>query len=134
MAETANYGLYVTDKDTDRFIDWRKRINGETDSNMVKIDEALQGKADSSVEFSGTLLADAWVGGVAPYTQVLEVDGLSRTQNGMISLAQDATEEQVAEAQDAMLCLDDQTDGSLTVIARGRKPEMDLPVSVLLLD
>ena len=34
MAETENYGLYVTDEDTDRFIDWRKRLSGETDSNI----------------------------------------------------------------------------------------------------
>lgn len=46
MAETENYGLYVTDEDTDRFIDWRKRLSGETDSNMVKIDQALHEKAN----------------------------------------------------------------------------------------
>lgn len=134
MAETANYGLYVTDEDTDRFIDWRKRINGETNSNMVKIDEALHGKADSSVEINGVLKADAWGGGTAPYTQVLAVDGLGREQNGMIFLAKAATKEQVIEAQDAELFLDGQEEGILTVCAREKKPGMDLPVTVLLLD
>lgn len=41
MSETTNYKLYVSDDDSERFIDWRKKLNGENDSNMHKIDEAL---------------------------------------------------------------------------------------------
>lgn len=134
MAETENYGLYVTDEDTDRFIDWRKRLSGETDSNMVKIDQALHEKANNSEEVYGVLRGSAWVGGTAPYTQVLAVDGLRRTQNGIISISKEASKEQVSVAQDAELVLDAQEDGSLTVTARGEKPEIDLPVSILLLD
>ena len=56
------------------------------------------------------------------------------TQNGIISISKEATKEQVSVAQDAELVLDAQEDGSLTVTARGKKPEIDLPVSILLLD
>ena len=38
MSETTNYGLYISDDNTERFIDWRGKINGEADSNMTKID------------------------------------------------------------------------------------------------
>ena len=64
----------------------------------------------------------------------IAVDGLRRTQNGIISISKEATKEQVSVAQDAELVLDAQEDGSLTVTARGKKPEIDLPVSILLLD
>ena len=46
MAETTNYKLYVVDEGTEKFIDWRKKIAGETNSNFTKIDEALSKKQD----------------------------------------------------------------------------------------
>ncbi len=48
MSETINYKLYITDSDSVKFSVWRKKMNGETDSNMVKIDTALGQKADKS--------------------------------------------------------------------------------------
>lgn len=48
MSETKNYGLYLESDGNTRFQDWRERMNGETDSNMVKIDAALGEKADKT--------------------------------------------------------------------------------------
>lgn len=47
--ETEHYGLSTTPVETDKmFLEWRQEIDGETDSNMTKIDEILFSKADSS--------------------------------------------------------------------------------------
>lgn len=48
--ETEHYGLSLTPVETDKmFLDWRQEIDGETDSNMTKIDSALFNKANRSV-------------------------------------------------------------------------------------
>ena len=91
---TTNYNLYLEDDSTTRFLDWRKKMNRTDNSNMVKIDTALGEKANSSVAVNTTLLASAWVGVEAPYTQELTVTGLTALQNGTISVAHSATAEQ----------------------------------------
>lgn len=133
MSETANYGLYLEDGDTARFADWRKKMNGEDDSNMVKIDTALGEKANSSVAVNTTLLASAWVGVDAPFTQEIAVAGLSATQNGSISVAHNATAEQREIAREAMLSVIGQEDGKLIIVADGEMPEFDIPVYIILL-
>lgn len=47
MAETANYGLYVSSDSQTKFPDWRKKVAGETNSNMVKIDSVLKEHEDA---------------------------------------------------------------------------------------
>ena len=47
MPTTTHYGLYLNDDDTEMFRSWRDKINGMTDSNMIKIDTALAGKQDT---------------------------------------------------------------------------------------
>lgn len=42
MAETLNYKLYITDDDQTKFKVWRENLAGETNSNMIKIDNALK--------------------------------------------------------------------------------------------
>lgn len=133
MSETANYGLYLEGGDTARFADWRKKMNGENDSNMVKIDTALGEKANSSVAVNTTLLASAWVGVDAPFTQEIAVAGLSATQNGSISVAHNATAEQREVAREAMLSVIGQEDGKLMIAADGEMPEFDIPVYIILL-
>lgn len=132
MSETTNYHLYLTDDSTTRFLDWREAMNGTGDSNMVKIDTALGQKADSSVAVDATLLASAWSGVDAPYTQVLTVSGLTASQNGTISVAHSATAEQREIAREAMLSVAGQGDGTLTIVADGEMPEFDIPVYIIL--
>lgn len=46
MAETTNYGLYITEAaDNPSFEDWRNALCGSNDSNMQKIDAALANAA-----------------------------------------------------------------------------------------
>lgn len=133
MSETANYGLHLTDDSSETFRDWRTKMNGTgPDSNMQKIDKALGGKADSSAAVSATLLASAWVGMDAPFTQELTVAGLTATQNGSISVAHSATAEQREIARGAMLAVIGQSAGKLIIAADGELPEKNIPVTVIL--
>ena len=108
-------------------------MNGSGQSNMVKIDTALGQKANNSVAVNATLLASAWTGVDAPYTQVLAISGLTASQNGTISVAHNATAEQREIAREAMLSVIGQADGTLTIAADGEMPERDIPVYIILL-
>ena len=130
---TANYGLYITDDSSERFLEWRTKMNGTENSNMVKIDAALGEKANSSVLVSATLLASAWTGIDSPFTQDITVTGLTATQNGTISVAHNATFEQREMAREAMLSVVGQEDGKLTFAADGEMPDIDIPVYIILL-
>lgn len=133
MKFTPIYGLYLEDDDTTRFIDWRERMNGVSGSNMTKIEDALNDKAQHSEDVHGVLLAAAWIGADAPYTQELAVVGLSSTQNGSISIEQDATAAQRKAARDAILSVTGQDDNKLIISADGEKPTVDIPVVTVLL-
>lgn len=87
MSETTHYQLYVTDDDSDTFMNWRNEMNATQDSNMTKIDDALYQKALKSTAVSATLLASGWAGVAAPFTQTIAVEGLGADQNGTISIA-----------------------------------------------
>jgi hypothetical protein len=64
MSETEKYGLYLEDDDATRFLDWRKKMNGSDDSNMVKIDAALNNLNSEKVSKSGdTMSGDLDMGG-----------------------------------------------------------------------
>lgn len=133
MNETTNYKLHLTDDSSERFQDWRMKMNGTENSNMVKIDKALGEKANSSIAISATLLASAWVGVTAPFTQELSVEGLTAAQNGVIDVAHDATATQREIAREAMLSVIGQSDGKLVIAADGEMPEFDIPVYIILL-
>lgn len=134
MSETtANYGLHLTNDSSERFSDWRERMNGTDDSNMVKIDTVLSQKADHSVMVSATLLASAWAGVDAPYTQELSVEGLLENTNGIINVAHNATITERDVAREAMLAVSGQENGKLTIAADGEMPEVDIPVYIILI-
>lgn len=133
MSETTNYGLYITSDSSEKFLEWRTKMNGTENSNMVKIDTALGEKANSSISVSTTLLANAWVGVDSPFTQNISVEGLGATQNGTISVAHSATAEQREMAREAMLSVVGQEAGQLTIAADGEMPDIDIPVYIILL-
>lgn len=132
MSVTEHYGLYITDDSSERFLDWRDKMNGTTNSNMIIIDEALGSKADSSVAVGATLLSSAWTGAYAPFTQELSVAGLTEGHNGVISVAHNATVIQREAAREAMLSVLAQEDGELTIVADGEMPEIDIPVAIII--
>ncbi len=73
------------------------------------------------------LAAAGWTGEAAPYTQTVAVAGLLADSFGEIGLTQGATDAQRAAARAALLSIQSQTDGAVTLIADGDKPTVDLP-------
>ena len=132
MSETKNYNLALTTDDQTKFKEWRETINGNSNSNMEKIDTALGEKANLSVAINATLLASDWSDD-SPYTQTVTVEGLKADSNGVISIAQNATSEQIEIVCDAGLYISNQADGTLTITAYGDKPNVDIPVIIILL-
>ena len=134
MNETTNYKLHLTNDSSESFKNWREKMNGTEDSNMVKIDAALAEKANHSVAINVTLLADAWTGANAPFTQVVTVEGMTASQNGIIDVSHDSTALQREIARDAILSVVGQEDGLLTIAADGEMPTDDIPMYIILLD
>jgi len=132
LSETTNYNLFLTDNDSMKFITWRNKINGQTDSNMIKIDTALGEKADRSIAVYTKLTVNEWVGENCPFTQKIAIEELKAVHNGTISLSHQATAEERTSAREAMLEVTGQEDGYLEVSSYGIKPETDIPVVVIL--
>ena len=132
MSATKNYDLALTDNDQTKFKEWRESINGNSNSNMEKIDTALGEKANLSVAINAVLSVSAWSED-SPYSQTISIDGLTADQNGIITIGQNITTEQIEDVVAADMRITDQADGSLTVTAYGDKPTRDIPVTIILL-
>lgn len=130
---TTNYDLYLEDGDTTRFLDWRKKMNGSDNSNMVKIDTALSEKADSSRAITATLLASQWDTDGLVSTQTITIEGLTAEQNGVIGAAQNLTGLQIETVREAGLYISNQGEGFLTIASDGETPSCDIPVLIILL-
>ena len=90
-------------------------------------------KASPAWSVTATLTAADWVGNTAPFTQVLAVEGLISTSNGIVDVAQSATPEQRESARNALLSLSGQATDQITMLADGEKPAVDIPVTILVL-
>lgn len=137
MAQTKNYGLYVLGASEDPTVEsWIDNICGEEESNMAIIDQTLAEKANKSRNISAVLTVAGWVGESAPYTQMLKIDGLTVDSNGSISLSHSATYEQREASRNAMLCLAQNAQGKnrLIITADGKKPSVDIPVVLTIID
>jgi hypothetical protein len=130
---TTNYNLYLEDDSTTRFLDWRQKMNGSDNSNMVKIDNALAEKAALSRAITATLLANQWNTDGAVSTQTIRIDGLTPEQNGVIGTAQNLTGLQIETVRAAGLYISSQGDGYLTIASDGETPSCDIPVLIILL-
>lgn len=76
--------------------------------------------------------ASGWVGKDSPYENTIPVPGATATNIVEVTLATRPTEEQVTACADAVLVDGGQDEGSITIMAMGRKPEIDLPVTVII--
>ena len=83
-----------------------------------------------SAYVSGVLVSGAWNNS----QQTITVTGLGADQNGVIGLSQDITGEQMKAANEAMMYVCGQGDGTLTIAVLGEVPACDIPVTVLLLE
>lgn len=78
--------------------------------------------------YSAILAVNKWVDN----QQVMRVEGLSATQNGVIGLSQDVSAVEIESAGNACMYVSDQEDGALTISLGGDKPTCDIPVTLIL--
>lgn len=81
---------------------------------------------------SVTLPAEGWQGSHAPFSCALALAGVTGTSVQILAPAAAITAQQLFELQEANIQDGGQTDGQLTLLAYGKKPESDLPLQVML--
>jgi hypothetical protein len=101
---------------------------GGTGANNATAARANLNAAAITQEITGTLTAAGWTGAVAPYTQTIAMEGVLAVSKGKLSLAQGVTEAQRKAARKAKIDVNAQADGTVTVVADGEKPAVDLLV------
>ena len=86
-----------------------------------------------SIIVKTTLKADSWIGESTPYTQTVNVVGVSSDENQDIDVSgiDNLTPEQYSAMTSAQLWATGKADGTVTITAFGeKKPEIDLPIVV----
>lgn len=81
---------------------------------------------------SATLSAAAWSGTAAPYTQYVTIPGLAVTTNAIVGLSWTSGAQYLAAAK-AKLRVTAQGTNAIGVTAEGKKPTVDLPLSVMMM-
>lgn len=107
------------------------------DSDAVtdtRLDSDVCGLANSALVANAVAAADSWEGNVAPRTQVVYVPVLAADDRAIVGLGDTANEDQRRACREAMISPTGQADGSITLTADGRKPEVDLPIVVMILE
>lgn len=82
----------------------------------------------SLTELTGIAYASGWSG--SPLTNTVTVTGLPAGVSGFVGLSDDATETQRTDARNANLSPIDQGEGSVTLVADGQAPTVDLPILI----
>ncbi len=101
-------------------------------ATQADIDELEQTKADKSMSFSAVLSADGWSES-APYVQAVQNANIAQGSNGFITVSATASKDEREAAAVAWLYVTEQTDGQMVVCADNQKPEIDIPITVVLL-
>lgn len=94
--------------------------------------ELFEEKANKSFALTGTLLASAW-SDTAPYSQVLTIQGVTANTNGIIGVSDVATRSQYEVAASANLRKIAQSTNTVTIMAYGEKPTIDIPIEIIVM-
>ena len=89
-------------------------------------------KANKCFALTGTLLASGW-STTAPYSQVITINGVTADTNGVIGVADTATRSQYEVAAAANLRKIAQGANTITVMAYGEKPTINIPIEIIVL-
>lgn len=86
----------------------------------------------SSIEV--VLEAANWTGTSAPYSMTLTNSEFLNAIDGIMSLSQSCTSEQILSATNARICITSQDGDTITLSAYGIKPTVDIPVTILIIN
>lgn len=109
-----------------------KRSGANYDFGWAEVTPAGIGAAVTSKSVDVTLVASSW-SGTNPSTLTVTVPDLGAAQNGTIGVAKGATQAQRKAAAAAQIGIQSQAAGSLTLVADGAKPSINIPATVILL-
>ena len=93
----------------------------------------LDGKASRYKKIDVTLYSGSWSGDSAPYTYTISASGVTATND--VNIVLNSTDKNIANAwMDLSVVTGTQTSNLLTLYAYGKKPFVDIPITVLVGD
>ena len=102
-------------------------------SNISKLNSNLSGKANKYKKVNVTLSSGSWSGSSIPYTYKVSVSGVTTSND--VNIVLNSTDKNIANAwMDLSVVSGTQSSGSLTLYAYGKKPSVNIPISVLVGD
>lgn len=113
--------------------DW---LDGDTvrseDLNRIETNmETLETiKANKTIIKTVTLEAAGWTGNEPPYSYTISMEEVTADNNIEVTYPVAPTQEVYEQLTSAGLCGGSQSAGSMTLLAYGDKPTMDLPVTI----
>lgn len=105
--------------------------DGVAASDMNRIEGNIL--ALKPVVVSVTLPTSGWAGTAVPYTQTVNVSGVTATGTVVYSVASNATSAQFVAAADAQINATSQGAGTMSFSAFSEKPTVDIPLTVMIL-
>lgn len=107
-----------------------KVITGTADVDNHKLYVGPSGVHKSTLAPT-TLTAAGWTGSAAPYSQALSIAAVTATSANELLPGASITADQLAALQAANIQDGGQAAGSITLLAYGDKPSIDLPVRII---
>jgi hypothetical protein len=103
-----------------------------TNGVTSNIQTQLNTKASKSTKADATLLASSWSGSSSPYTYTLAVAGVTATNVIELIPQNTITTDQLKAMVNAIIASGTQTSNSITLLAFGDKPTIDLPITTII--
>lgn len=111
-----------------------KAVHTHMTADVAGLDETLAGKAAATIPMTVVAPASAWaMVDAGYYTQTLTVGIMTANSNAIVGLSDTATAAQARECRWAKIRPMAQGAGTLTLAADGSRPEVDLPVSIMII-
>ena len=108
-------------------------LSGDVAGNLLNMINGLQSsKADKSIFTTAVLEAANWTGVIAPYSQTLPVSNVTSTSVNEILPGEAINADQISALQAANLMDGGQAVGSVTLLAYGDKPLINIPIRVII--
>lgn len=94
--------------------------------------ETLKKERVTTDTFLATIKAEEFVGTIAPYTQIIPVDGVLSTDNPIIGLVESDQYKSAMEEKESWGCINRITcdDGSITAYCYEDRPRVDLTIQI----